>query len=174
MISTVYLLWLIDYLDSLLCLITSLLPDEARAYLTEHPQALAIPEQAASTRIDQRSSRCTSALLPAFRSGPFTFEPTPHHRHGRRRPSPRSAGAGAAGVGRAARADDPAPGAWTRVSEYELPLSPRLLGKPGVGKTTLAAARRRSCGVVAYVLSFLRDTHDADLGGPRGSTWREP
>ena len=36
--------------------------------------------------------------------------------------------------------------AWLVVSEHDLPMNPRLLGKPGVGKTTLAyaAALRRS------------------------------
>ena len=33
--------------------------------------------------------------------------------------------------------------AWTCFSDRDIPLNPRLLGKPGVGKTTLACAAAR-------------------------------
>jgi hypothetical protein len=39
--------------------------------------------------------------------------------------------------------------AWLVVNDQDLPMNPRLLGKPGVGKTTLAyaAAKRRTRGL---------------------------
>lgn len=53
--------------------------------------------------------------------------------------------------------------AWSRVTEEDLPLNPRLLGKPGVGKTTLAAAAARSLGLSVYVLQATMDTRPEDL-----------
>ena len=37
--------------------------------------------------------------------------------------------------------------AWMILDERDLALSPRLVGKPGVGKTTLAAAAAKSLGL---------------------------
>jgi len=42
--------------------------------------------------------------------------------------------------------------AWTCISEHDLPLNPRLLGKPGVGKTTLAGAAARHLGLEIYIV----------------------
>jgi MoxR-like ATPase len=42
-------------------------------------------------------------------------------------------------------------------------LSPRLVGKPGVGKTTLAAAAARSLGLPVYVFQATMDTRPEDL-----------
>ena len=49
--------------------------------------------------------------------------------------------------------------AWMVVNEQDLPMNPRLLGKPGVGKTTLAYAAARRMGRDTYIL--------AQLAGPQ-------
>ena len=38
------------------------------------------------------------------------------------------------------------------VNEQDLPMNPRLLGKPGVGKTTLAYAAAKRMGRDVYIL----------------------
>lgn len=53
--------------------------------------------------------------------------------------------------------------AWSRVAEADLPLYPRLLGKPGVGKTTLACAGARELGLEVYVAQATMDTRPEDL-----------
>ncbi|MDH3743625.1 MAG: MoxR family ATPase [Acidobacteriota bacterium] len=53
--------------------------------------------------------------------------------------------------------------AWSRVAEADLPLYPRLLGKPGVGKTTLACAGARELGLDVYVAQATMDTRPEDL-----------
>lgn len=53
--------------------------------------------------------------------------------------------------------------AWSRVSEEDLPLNPRLLGKPGVGKTTLAGAGARVLGLPLYIQQATMDTRPDDL-----------
>lgn len=53
--------------------------------------------------------------------------------------------------------------AWSRVSEDDLPLNPRLLGKPGVGKTTLAGAGARILGLPLYIQQATMDTRPEDL-----------
>ncbi len=53
--------------------------------------------------------------------------------------------------------------AWSRVSEDDLPLNPRLLGKPGVGKTTLAGAAARILGLPLYIQQATMDTRPDDL-----------
>jgi MoxR-like ATPase len=64
--------------------------------------------------------------------------------------------------------------AWTRVEKKDLPLHPRLLGKPGVGKTTLACAAARELGLDVYIMQATMDTRPEDLLvspvlGPKGS-----
>src|SRR5262249_56650577 len=44
-----------------------------------------------------------------------------------------------------------------------LPMNPRLLGKPGVGKTTLAYAAARRMGRDVYILQATLDTRPEDL-----------
>jgi MoxR-like ATPase len=53
--------------------------------------------------------------------------------------------------------------AWSRVSDEDLPLNPRLLGKPGVGKTTLAGAAARALGLPLYIQQATMDTRPEDL-----------
>jgi len=53
--------------------------------------------------------------------------------------------------------------AWTLVEDVDLPLHPRLLGKPGVGKTTLACAAARELGLDVYVMQATMDTRPEDL-----------
>lgn len=53
--------------------------------------------------------------------------------------------------------------AWSRVSEEDLPLNPRVLGKPGVGKTTLAGGAARALGLPLYIQQATMDTRPDDL-----------
>jgi MoxR-like ATPase len=53
--------------------------------------------------------------------------------------------------------------AWMVVHERDLPMNPRLLGKPGVGKTTLAYAGAREIGRDAYIFQATMDTRPEDL-----------
>jgi MoxR-like ATPase len=53
--------------------------------------------------------------------------------------------------------------AWSRVQEDDLPLNPRLLGKPGVGKTTLACAAARELDLDIYMTQATMDTRPEDL-----------
>jgi MoxR-like ATPase len=53
--------------------------------------------------------------------------------------------------------------AWMLVEERDLPLNPRLLGKPGVGKTTLAYAAARRLGREVYLYQATMDTRPEDL-----------
>lgn len=53
--------------------------------------------------------------------------------------------------------------AWSIVGEGDLPMNPRLLGKPGVGKTTMAWAAARSIGRDVYIFQATMDTRPEDL-----------
>jgi MoxR-like ATPase len=53
--------------------------------------------------------------------------------------------------------------AWARIEEADLPLNPRLLGKPGVGKTTLACAAARNLDLDIYMAQATMDTRPEDL-----------
>src|SRR6266540_3245854 len=53
--------------------------------------------------------------------------------------------------------------AWLVVHEQDMPMNPRLLGKPGVGKTTLAYAAGRRMGRDVYILQATMDTRPEDL-----------
>src|SRR5499433_2454396 len=53
--------------------------------------------------------------------------------------------------------------AWMVVNEQDLPMTPRLLGKPGVGKTTLAYAAAKRLGRDVYIMQATVDTRPEDL-----------
>lgn len=53
--------------------------------------------------------------------------------------------------------------AWLRLSEDDLPMNPRLIGKPGVGKTTLAVAIARELNFPVYLMQGTSDTRPDDL-----------
>src|SRR5882672_6675895 len=64
--------------------------------------------------------------------------------------------------------------AWLVVDPADVPMTPRLVGKPGVGKTTLAYGAARSLGRPAYIFQATMDTRPEDLivtpvVGPNGS-----
>jgi MoxR-like ATPase len=53
--------------------------------------------------------------------------------------------------------------AWLVVNEQDIPMSPRLLGKPGVGKTTLAYAAAKRMGRDVFIMQATLDTRPEDL-----------
>jgi MoxR-like ATPase len=53
--------------------------------------------------------------------------------------------------------------AWMVIDEHDLPMNPRLLGKPGVGKTTLAYAAAKRTNSEVYILQATVDTRPEDL-----------
>lgn len=53
--------------------------------------------------------------------------------------------------------------AWMVVDQEDLPLNPRLIGKPGVGKTTLAYAAGKTLGREVYLFQATMDTRPEDL-----------
>ncbi len=52
---------------------------------------------------------------------------------------------------------------WISVDESDLPLTPRLIGSPGVGKTQLAIAAARKQGRPLYIYQCTADTRPEDL-----------
>jgi hypothetical protein len=52
---------------------------------------------------------------------------------------------------------------WKLIDERDVALSPRLIGKPGVGKTTLAYAAARMLGREVYLFQATMDTRPEDL-----------
>ncbi len=52
---------------------------------------------------------------------------------------------------------------WLVIDEDDLPLNPRLLGKPGVGKTTLAYAAAQTLGREVFIMQATMDTRPEDL-----------
>ncbi|MFW5960540.1 MAG: AAA family ATPase [Chitinivibrionales bacterium] len=52
---------------------------------------------------------------------------------------------------------------WLSVHEKDLPLTPRIIGHPGVGKTTLAIAAAQKRGQDVYILQCTSDTRPEDL-----------
>ena len=52
---------------------------------------------------------------------------------------------------------------WTSVTPDDLPLCPRLMGKPGMGKTTLAQAAGQELGRPVHIQQCTTDTRPEDL-----------
>jgi len=53
--------------------------------------------------------------------------------------------------------------AWMVVGQDDVPFNPRLVGKPGVGKTTLAYAAAKRLGKEVYMFQATMDTRPEDL-----------
>jgi MoxR-like ATPase len=53
--------------------------------------------------------------------------------------------------------------AWLVLADEDVPLTPRLVGKPGVGKTTLAYGVAHSLGREVYLVQATMDTRPEDL-----------
>lgn len=52
---------------------------------------------------------------------------------------------------------------WLTIAPQDLPLTPRLLGHPGIGKTTLAMAAAKQRGQDVYIMQCTSDTRPEDL-----------
>lgn len=52
---------------------------------------------------------------------------------------------------------------WLMVAEGDLPLTPRVIGHPGTGKTTLAMAAAAARGQPVYIMQCTADTRPEDL-----------
>src|SRR5690242_13749841 len=53
--------------------------------------------------------------------------------------------------------------AWMVLNEADMPMNPRLIGKPGVGKTTLAYAAAKRLGRDIFIMQATLDTRPEDL-----------
>ena len=53
--------------------------------------------------------------------------------------------------------------AWMVIDEKDIPLNPRIIGKPGVGKTTLAYAAAKKLKQEIYIYQCTMDTRPEDL-----------
>ncbi len=53
--------------------------------------------------------------------------------------------------------------AWLVIDQDDIPLNPRIIGKPGVGKTTLAYAAAKSLNKDVYIYQCTMDTRPEDL-----------
>lgn len=53
--------------------------------------------------------------------------------------------------------------AWLVIDPSDIPLNPRLIGKPGVGKTTLAYAAAKTLNKQVYIFQCTMDTRPEDL-----------
>lgn len=53
--------------------------------------------------------------------------------------------------------------AWLVIDANDIPLNPRLIGKPGVGKTTLAYAAAKKLNKEVYIYQCTMDTRPEDL-----------
>src|SRR5580700_4485320 len=53
--------------------------------------------------------------------------------------------------------------AWLVIDQNDIPLNPRIIGKPGVGKTTLAYAAAKFLKKSVYIFQCTMDTRPEDL-----------
>jgi hypothetical protein len=52
---------------------------------------------------------------------------------------------------------------WAVIEDSDFPLTPRVIGYPGIGKTTLAVAAARARGQDVYIMQCTSDTRPEDL-----------
>ncbi|MDA0999127.1 MAG: AAA family ATPase, partial [bacterium] len=52
---------------------------------------------------------------------------------------------------------------WLKVADADMPLSPRITGPPGIGKTSLATAAAKERGQELYIFQCTADTRPEDL-----------
>src|SRR5262249_10539573 len=57
--------------------------------------------------------------------------------------------------------------AWLRLADDELSLNPRIVGEPGIGKTTFACAAAQQGGREVYIFQCTMDTRPEALVIPR-------
>ena len=54
---------------------------------------------------------------------------------------------------------------WLVIDESDLPLTPRIIGYPGIGKTTMAIAAAQARKQDVYIMQCTSDTRPEDLAG---------
>ncbi len=53
--------------------------------------------------------------------------------------------------------------AWINITDSDIPLNPRIIGRPGTGKTTLACAVAEELNAPVFIFQCTSDTRPEDL-----------